>query len=161
MDGWVVNASPIICLAKAGYTDLLLKLPGKIIVPNAVAEEILAGPINDPARQLLVTGKLPVVEIQALPEILAWDLGKGETAVLSYALANPGWIAVIDDLAARKCARSFTILIKGTLAIVIQAKKCGLIVSASDAMRSLQAAGLRLDNEVIRIALKQTVNEEW
>ena len=71
MDGWVVNASPIICLAKAGYTDLLLKLPGKIIVPNAVTEEILAGPINDPARQLLVTGKLPVVEIQALPEILA------------------------------------------------------------------------------------------
>jgi predicted nucleic acid-binding protein len=161
MDGWVVNASPIICLAKAGHTDLLLKLPGEIIVPKAVAEEILAGPISDPARQLLVTGKLPVVEIQALPEILAWDLGKGETAVLSYTLANPGWIAVIDDLAARKCARSFTIPIKGTLAIVIQAKKRGLIVSASDAMRSLQAAGLRLDNEVIRIALKQTVNEEW
>ena len=88
------------------------------------------------------------------------NLGKGETAVLSYALANPGWVAVIDDLAERKCARSFTILIKGTLAIVIQAKKRGLIVSASDAMRSLQAAGLRLDNEVIRIALKQTVNEK-
>jgi predicted nucleic acid-binding protein len=161
MDGWVVNASPIICLAKAGYTDLLLKLPGEIIVPKAVAEEILAGSISDPARQLLVTGKLPVVEIQALPEILAWDLGKGEAAVLSYTLANPGWIAVIDDLAARKCARSFTIPIKGTLAIVIQAKKRGLIESASDAMRSLLAAGLRLDNEVIRIALKQTVNEEW
>ena len=61
MGGWVVNASPIICLAKEGYTDLLFKLPGEIIVPKAVAEEILAGSISDPARQLLVTGKLPVV----------------------------------------------------------------------------------------------------
>ena len=91
MGGWVVNASPIICLAKEGYTDLLFKLPGEIIVPKAVAEEILAGSISDPARQLLVTGKLPVVEIQALPEILAWDLGKRETAVLS------GWRHAIDN----------------------------------------------------------------
>jgi predicted nucleic acid-binding protein len=49
---------------------------------------------------------------------MAWDLGAGETAVLSYALANSGWTAVVDDNAARKCARSFAISAKGTLAVV-------------------------------------------
>jgi predicted nucleic acid-binding protein len=161
MERWVVNASPLICLAKAGFSDFLLKLPDEIIVPNAVNEEIQAGQSGDPARAELASGKFPTKEISADPEILSWDLGKGETAVLSYALSNPGWIAIIDDQAARKCARSFSIPIKGTLAIVILAKKHGLIPSAADVMRSLQAAGLRLDEEVIRTALKQTVGENW
>ena len=97
----------------------------------------------------------------ALPEILAWDLGKGETAVLSYALTNPGWTAIIDDRAARKCAMSFSIPIKGTLAVVILAKKHGLVDSAADVLRSLQAAGIRLDNQMIRDVLKKMTNEDW
>jgi predicted nucleic acid-binding protein len=161
MDRWIVNASPIICLAKIGTTDLLLKLADEIIVPQSVAEEIQAGHSGDPAQQILATGRFSVVEIPTMPEIQAWDLGKGETSVVSYALANHTWTAIIDDQAARKCARSFSIPVKGTLAVVILAKKRGLIGSAADVMRSLQAAGLRLDSDVIRIALKQTVDEEW
>jgi predicted nucleic acid-binding protein len=161
MDGWVVNASPLICLAKAGYTDLLAKLPGKSIIPEAVAEEIQAGPAGDPTKLILSAGKFSVVETTALPDILAWDLGKGETAVLSYALINPGWTAIIDDLAARKCAKSFSISYKGTLAVVILAKKRGLVESAADVMHTLLSAGLHLDDEVIRAALKQTVGEDW
>jgi predicted nucleic acid-binding protein len=49
----------------------------------------------------------------------------------------------------------------GTLAVVLLAKKRGLVASAADVMRSLQAAGLRLDDEVIRVAMKQTVGEDW
>jgi predicted nucleic acid-binding protein len=161
MERWVVNASPLICLAKAGFSDLLLKLPDEIIIPSAVMEEIQAGQSGDPAQAALASGKFPMKEVPVKPEILAWDLGKGESAVLSYALSNPGWIAIIDDLAARKCARSFSIPLKGTLAVVILAKKQGLVTSARDIMRSLQAAGLRLDEEVIRTALNQTVGETW
>ena len=161
MDRWIVNASPLICLAKAGYLDLLLKLPDEVIVPSVVVEEIQAGQSDDPAQVALASGKFPVSTIPVLPEILAWDLGIGETAVLSYALSNPGWTAIIDDRAARKCALSFSIPTKGTLAVVILAKKHGLVNSAGDVMRSLRAAGLRLDDETIRVALKKTVNEVW
>jgi predicted nucleic acid-binding protein len=45
--------------------------------------------------------------------------------------------------------------------VVLLAKKRGLVASAVDIMRSLQAAGLRLDDEVIRVAMKQTVGEDW
>ena len=43
MERWIVNASPLICLAKAGNLDLLLKLPDEVIVPSVVVEEIQAG----------------------------------------------------------------------------------------------------------------------
>jgi predicted nucleic acid-binding protein len=161
MERWVVNASPIICLAKAGFLDLLLKLPDEIIIPSTVIEEIQAGQSGDPAREVLASRTFPVEEVAIRPEILAWDLGQGESAVLSYALSNPGWVAIVDDRAARNCARSFSIPLKGTLAVVILAKNRGLVTSAAEIMRSLQTAGLRLDEEVIRIALMQILGETW
>lgn len=92
---------------------------------------------------------------------MAWDLGYGETGVLSYAFSNPGWEAILDDLAARKCARSLAIPHKGTLAVVILAKQSGLIPSAAQVLRMLQANGFRLEEAIIRTALKNLVAEEW
>ena len=158
---WVLNASPLIVLARAGLEDLLLKLPEQVVVPQAVETEIHAGPAGDPARRALSAGKFSIVDAPAREDILTWDLGRGETAVLSYALSNPGWIAILDDRAARTCARSYSIPYKGTLAVIIIAKQEGEIGSAADAMRSLQAAGLRLEDAIIRQALKQTVEEDW
>jgi predicted nucleic acid-binding protein len=90
MDRWVLNASPLICLAKAGYSDLLLNLPDEVIVPQTVIEEIQAGLPGDPARLVLTTGKFPTVDAPSLPEILAWDLGRGETADVMQALQSSG-----------------------------------------------------------------------
>jgi hypothetical protein len=50
---WVVNASPLILLAKVGSVDLLLGLTGKLVIPASVAAETQAGPSGDPARQWL------------------------------------------------------------------------------------------------------------
>ena len=81
--------------------------------------------------------------------------------MLSFALFEPGCTAIPDDLAARKCARSFDIALKGTLAVVILAKQRGMIPSAAQVLRALQAAGLRLHSRVIRIALEKSVGETW
>jgi predicted nucleic acid-binding protein len=51
MDRWVINASPLICLAKAGYVDLLLKLPNEAVIPQAVVDEIQAGRAGDPGKE--------------------------------------------------------------------------------------------------------------
>ncbi len=37
---------------------------------------------------------------------MAWDLGAGESAVLTWARRNPGFTAILDDRAARRCAES-------------------------------------------------------
>jgi len=159
---WVLNASPIISLARVDRADLLLKIPNECLVPRAVFSEIMAGPDADPAKIFLQTQSLKIAELpEPSTEILAWDLGGGETAVLSFALANPSYVAILDDAAARKCANSFSIPLKGTLAVVLLAKQKNMISSAADVLRSLRVAGFHLDDRIIEKALKDVVGESW
>jgi predicted nucleic acid-binding protein len=81
--------------------------------------------------------------------------------VLSFALEHHGWIAILDDGAARKCAITFGVKVKGSLAIVILAKKRGLIPQAKQILHMMQEVGLRLDERTIRQVLKETLNEDW
>jgi predicted nucleic acid-binding protein len=156
-----LNASPIIVLARVGQEHLFDALADEVVVPQAVVEEIQAGPTGDPARQAVGSGRFAIVDTTPVSEVLAWDLGTGETAVLSCALAESGWTVIVDDAAARKCAQSFGLPIKGTLAVVILAKQHGLIPSAADVLRSLLKGGFRLDETIIREVLSRAVDEEW
>ncbi len=159
---WILNASPLIVLAKIGREDLLLALADEIVVPHAVAMEIEAGPAEDRSRQVLSLGRLAIVDTPPpTAELLAWDLGSGEAAVLSFALSEAGWTAILDDAAARKCAQSLSIRVRGTLAIVLMARQQGLVPSAAEVLHSLRATGFRIDDQTIRDALRRTVNEEW
>lgn len=159
---WVINASPVIALARVGQVELLTRLPQQAVIPSAVVEELMRASEDDPARRAVESGMFKIVETPAPPsEILAWDLGHGETAVLSYALANNQWIAILDDGSARRCARSLSAHVTGTLAVVLLAKQYGLIASAAQVLRDLRGAGFRLDEAVIRDALARTVGETW
>jgi predicted nucleic acid-binding protein len=159
---WVLNASPLIVLAIAGFEDLIRQLADEVIVPRAVAREILAGPADDRARVQIASGAWLLGDTPSTPaELLAWDLGAGETAVMSYALANPGWTAILDDGAARRCARTFSIPLKGTLGIILLAKRRGLISSAANVLKSVRRQGFRLDDQLIAAALKELGEENW
>jgi len=158
---WVVNASPIILLSKIEYHHLLIRLSDQIVVPEAVAEEIRNGSAGDPARRFLDSRGFHVVAEPPEPDILAWDLGAGETAVLSHARTNPGWRVVIDVGMARRCARSFSIPVIGTPGVIIRARRAGLIEAAVPVLKALLAYDYRIDEEVIRLALQNTVGEIW
>jgi hypothetical protein len=50
----------------------------------------------------------------AIPSnVLAWDLGDGESSVLAWALSHPGTPAIIDDPEGRRCAESLGITLRG------------------------------------------------
>jgi len=85
---WILNASPLIALARIELEDLFFALTEQVVVPRAAALEIQAGSVEDRARQLLAANRFTIADTPPPPaEILAWDLGTGETAVLSLALA--------------------------------------------------------------------------
>ncbi|MEJ7712923.1 MAG: hypothetical protein WKF84_24545 [Pyrinomonadaceae bacterium] len=46
-------------------------------------------------------------------QIQAWGLGQDESSVLAWAHAHPGTEAIVDDLAARRCAAAFNIPVRG------------------------------------------------
>jgi hypothetical protein len=85
---WVVNASPLILLAKIEQLNLLIHLADAYTIPESVVIEVCAGPEDDPARRILESTAMPTTAVAASPTIMAWDLGDGETAVPAKAQNN-------------------------------------------------------------------------
>ena len=123
----VVNASPLVILAKADLLALL-KIEGEfVLVPDAVADEVRAHSPDAAGRALDTLEWLRVVNVPSPPAMLeAWDLGQGESAVLTWALAHPESVAIIDDLAARRCASALGIPCRGCLGLVLLLKRRGV-----------------------------------
>ena len=157
-DAWVVNASPLIALAHADKLELLEKLPAEIVVPEAVVEEILAGP-NDPARRALASAWGPRRPATVPEKVAEWGLGKGESAVIALALELRA-TAILDDRSARRCAKALGVPVLGTFGVIIRAKQRGLIASAQPVIRSIVDAGLYYDDAAIRTLLS-SIGESW
>lgn len=66
-----------------------------------------------------------------------------------------GYIAILDDRAARRCATVMQIPTMGTGVILILAKQVGLIASIKPSLDALQKAGLYLSERLIQQLLKK------
>jgi len=153
---WIVNASPLIVLAKVGMAELLVAVPDSLVTSQVVADEVLRGPAEDPAAQLVASGTLAIVAAPPPPAFLVgWDLGPGETSVLALASTEPGSIAVVDDAAARRCANSLGVPTRGTLSVLVQAKRAGLLAEIAPVLSRVRAAGLYLSDRLVKEVLEQ------
>jgi predicted nucleic acid-binding protein len=151
----VVNASPLIHLAEAGRLDLLRDAGTSVWVPEPVGREIRAFGAEDPtARAHDQTAWLLARPAPAIPaEIIAWDLGPGESSVLALARQTPSASAVIDDLAGRRCAEALGVRLLGTVGLVLLARREGRISSAREVLDTLRQHGMYLSDAVIEAAL--------
>jgi predicted nucleic acid-binding protein len=156
MKGWIFNASPVILLGKIQQLHLIEALSPAFRIPRAVVEEIGAGCTNDPAvkwlKNLSIAGHI-VDTPTAPPFLVQWDLGAGETAVLSLALAENAAVVVLDDLAARKFAKTFQVPMLGTLGFLLRAKNAGFVGTIAPLIQGLESAGANLSQAVIAHAL--------
>lgn len=155
-----VDASPLIFLARAGYIDLLKLIADEVVVPQVVAGEILRRGAEDPTVQTLTTTPwLRIAESGPVPaSIERWDLGSGESSVLTWCLAHRGARAVIDDLAGRRCARAHGIELHGTLGLVLLGKQRGALTAARPVLEKMRRSGMYLSDHVLDRAL-HTVGE--
>ncbi len=147
----VVNASPLICLGKAGLMDVLLGTYECLIIPQRVIDEIKAGPENDPARLFVEQGRNFMVAPSEVvsDHVIEWDLGAGESAVLDYAVRHSPIVAIIDDAAARRCARTLNVPYCGSVGVVIKAHKMGIIKDLSGVLKALRGAGLYVTEDIL------------
>ena len=153
---WVVNASPLIILAKVDQILLLKDLCEEMTIPSGVKEEIDEGPENDPARIWLKSdgGKWVRDSGPINPVISAWDLGQGETEVLNWAYEHPGYEVILDDKAAKNCASSVHIKVHGTIGIILLAKQEGIIEKVSPILNQLPRVGFRIQPAILAAAKK-------
>ena len=153
-DRIVLNASPLIALFKARLEFILPGIFERIVVPEAVWQEVSV--YDDEAfKGLTKVSWLKREKINIDNRIVVWNLGNGESQVLSWALNKPDHIAVIDDLAARRCAESLAIRCIGTAGLLVLAKRQKLIPSLGSALSQVRKAGLYLtDNFVERLTVE-------
>jgi predicted nucleic acid-binding protein len=153
---WVIDTSPLILLSKIGQVELLHELSDEMVIPAGVAQEILQGAKNDVARRWLEhQGKNWVQDIGKIHSTISvWGLGLGESEVFSYIKTHPNYIAIVDDRAARNCACTLKIKVRGTLGVLLLAKKMGKIAQLKPLLIKLQHVGLRINSRLIDEALK-------
>jgi len=150
----VVNSSPLIVLFKSQQAELLPQMFSEILVPGAVWAEITAPGAEDAAAvQLPSVSWARQVQVSVIaPEVASWDLGLGESAVLSQVLLTPAnSAAIVDDRAARRCAQSLGLVTIGTGGLLIRAKRRGLISSVSQRIQALREAGLWLSDDLVNL----------
>jgi len=125
----VINASPLIFLAKLGKLQLLSKLFEDVYVPEQVLNEVLRGleggfkdalQIKDQVEK----GKIKKVEVRTQNEkFKTLGLHLGELAVLSYAKEKDISNVIVDDYSAIKAAKYFGLRPISTPFILLRALK--------------------------------------
>jgi predicted nucleic acid-binding protein len=151
----IVDTSALLYLHLAGVLPLLETLFARTLVPEAVWNELRAG----------AAAGIDVPDAGAVPWSIglspksdhlthgAKHLGAGESAVLNLGLELAGSIVVLDDAAARAFARSLNIRLTGTLGILIEAKRSGLVGAVRPLVDEIQAKGFRLDAATRQLVL--------
>lgn len=149
-----VDASPLIFLAHAGLLDLLQLAAEDMVVPEPVAAEILRrGDSDATVKGLRERTWLRIVASPPVPaSIERWDLGAGESAVLAWCLAHRAE-AIIDDRSGRRCATTHGLPVRGTLGLVLLAKRLGQIEAARPVLEGMRRSGMYLSGRILEQSL--------
>ena len=152
----ISDTSPLQYLHQLGLLHFLPALAGRIVVPASVERELLAG--RELGVNLPDLRTLDWVEIRrptgrpALP--LVNDLGLGETETLMLALESTDAVALLDDALARRVAEILKVRFTGTLGLLLDAKKAGLVTSVRPLLDRLQVLRFRLSSQARSTILK-------
>jgi len=119
----VSDTSPLIAFASLGKLTVLKELFGRVSVAQAVREE-LSRKGHFPFEEWIDVEK---IQNRGLYRVLRLDLGPGESESLCLGVEKKADLILLDDKEARKTASLFQLQKTGTLGILVQAKKRGLI----------------------------------
>ena len=142
-DRWVINASPVILLAKAEVIQFLPRLCEELVIPSGVVGEVHNVRLTDAGKLWLEgEGRKFIRPVPAIhPALASWRGGQGEAEVISWALQNPGFIAILDDRRARTLALRNDVAVRGSLRVVVLTKERGFIPKARPALEKLRGVG--------------------
>ena len=158
----VSDTSCIGYLIQINRLNLLHILYGKIIIPDAVNEEILI--LKNKGHSLSEFQSADWIEIYTannLSNIKEYNsvLDRGELQAISIAIELNADLIIIDEKLGRFVATSLGFEITGLVGILITAKNKGLISSIKEILDEIILLGCRINKKLYNIAIK-SCNEE-
>ena len=151
-DEVVIDAGPLIALARLDALELAARVFFKAAVTQTVAKECLADPSHaefQPIRSAISAGFLEVVDDHQLHPIGLWNLDPGEASVIVLAQERRAGV-LLDDRAARRAAKDAGLPVIGTCGLLLLAKRKGLIQAVSPLLHQLVDSGYYLDRSLMR-----------
>ena len=138
----VSNTTPISNFLHLNRIDILRQMFGKIHIPPAVKQEIEVAFSDHIQWQQCLTDEFFVLRktksLVLIHQILA-QLHRGEAEALCICLENKAKLCLLDDKDARRFAKQNQIPISGTLGVLAEAKRRGLIESVKPLMNELKS----------------------
>lgn len=150
----VADASALIALAICDSVHLLDLLFGEVLVPEAVFYEVTQADKPQSARLLgYLQGKVRDVDMAQFVYLDAFA-DQGETqAMLLYKQVAADFL-LIDDKRGRKVAKINQIKTIGSLGVLLQAKRSGLIHAVAPLIHQISASPVFISADLIHSVLE-------
>lgn len=157
----VSDASPLVHLAAIRRFELLKLLYSELFVPRAVWEEVTVAGKGRPGSAELsqstnegwIRLMVPTPASMAREELRNLDAGEAEA--LALALDLRAEIVLLDELRGRAAARQLGLRAIGTLGVLIEAKRRGLVSSFRAELERLgRDSQMQLSEEIKHLAIR-------
>lgn len=159
----VLNASPLITLARIGSLSLLRPLAEEIIIPDAVYAECVSRASGRPGSIEIAQADWIIhraVENRIRVDHLHTRVGLGEAEVIILAREiGSDAIVVLDDATARQIATQEGCRVVGLLGLLVLAKKRGLLQAVRPLLDAMRTSGFFVGSDLYAAILRQ-VGEE-
>ena len=150
----VADASALIALSACESLPLLDALFGQVLVPEAVFNEVAANNKPQSARlRSYLHGKVRAVDMQSFVYLDSFA-DAGETAAMILYKEVAADFLLIDDKRGRKVAKINQINTIGSLGVLLQAKRLGLIPLIAPLLEQISASPVFIGADLIRTVLE-------
>lgn len=142
----ISNTTPLIALAWLERLDLLPALFGAVHIPDAVHAELHSDPEKMGSAELAAASwlRVTVVENALAVQMLANELDAGESEAIVLAHEMRAGLLLMDERRGRRRAAEGGLAVTGTLGILIEARKRGLIGPLRPFLDRLRALPFRM-----------------
>ena len=156
----ISDTTPIISLIKIHRLDLLEKLFGEVLMPDAVFRELTTNEsFSSEAEEVKKSAFLKISPVQnrqsiaILQAISGLDDGESEAIVLADEKKSDALI--MDERRGRMVAQKLGIMITGTVGVLVQANNEGMITKdeAKSCFEFLRRSNIRLSERLVQEAL--------
>jgi predicted nucleic acid-binding protein len=136
----VSNTSPITNLAVIGQLDLLRQLYEKVVIPQAVSDELTSGSDGQPGAidvQMLGWIETKPATDRALVTALLMELDEGEAEAIALAKEVAADLLLLDERRGRAVAARLDLRFVGLLGVLIEAKQKSCILAIKPVLDDL------------------------
>lgn len=157
----VLDASPLITLARTGSLDLLRQLADQIAIPDVVyAESVSRTPGRPGSIEIAQADWIMrrTVENRARVQLLHTYVGLGEAEAIVLTREIRADAVVLDDATARRLAEQRCRVV-GLLGLLVVAKQHGLLSAVKPLLDTMRNSGFFVGDELYATILRQVAEE--